>query len=170
MTAQAAHESEEAPDDRLDQSMTDSTARANTPTGAAGDEPIEREVRIDARPETVFAFFVEPQKIVRWMGQTATLEPRRGGLFRIDYGQGDVVRGEFVEVDRPRRVVFTWGWEKPGDPIQPGQSTVEVDLEPAGEGTLVRLRHSGLAGESRKSHDDGWSYFMPRLVDAATQG
>jgi uncharacterized protein YndB with AHSA1/START domain len=127
-----------------------------------------REVHIDAAPDTVFAFFVDPDRIVRWMGKTATLEPRPGGLFRIDYGQGDVARGEFVEVDRPRRVVFTWGWEKSGDPVQPGQSTVEVDLEPAGEGTLVRLRHSGLGRDSRKSHDEGWIYFLARLRDVAS--
>jgi uncharacterized protein YndB with AHSA1/START domain len=133
--------------------------------------PIVREVRIDARPDTVFAFFVEPQKLVRWMGTTATLEARPGGVFRLEYGPGGahgVVRGEFVAVDRPRRVVFTWGWEDPADPIQPGGSTVEVELEPDGDATLVRLRHSGLDAESRKSHEEGWTQFLPGLAEAAT--
>ena len=49
------------------------------------------ELRIDAPPEVVWRFWVEPDRMVRWMGKVATLEPRPGGIFRIDYGQGDVI-------------------------------------------------------------------------------
>jgi uncharacterized protein YndB with AHSA1/START domain len=131
-------------------------------------DAIEREVHIEARSET---FFVDPDKLVRWMGTTASLEPRAGGLFRVVYGtagENGTVRGEYVAVERPGRVVFTWGWEDPSDPIRPGASTVEITLHPERGGTVVRLRHTGLSGDSRRSHDEGWAYFMGRLVEVVT--
>ena len=126
---------------------------------------LEYEVTVAAPPEVVFDYFVDPDKIVQWMGNAATLDARAGGIFRLEYKQ-DTARGEFVEVDRPRRVIFTWGWEDPGDAVQPGASTVEVDLEPDGDSTRVRIRHLGLDEASQKTHEEGWVYFMPRLVEA----
>ena len=137
------------------------------PDPAAGSAPaIEREIRVEASPDTVFSYFVDPAKIVRWMGTTATLEPRPGGDFRIDYNGKDIARGSYLEVDPPRRVVFSWGWEMPGDPVPPGASTVEVTLAPSGLGTIVRLRHSGLPPASIDGHVEGWDYFLPTLAGA----
>jgi uncharacterized protein YndB with AHSA1/START domain len=138
------------------------------PDQAPGVAPtIEREIRVEASVDTVFSYFIDPAKIVRWMGTTATLEPRPGGDFRIDYNGKDIARGTYLEVDRPRRVVFTWGWEMPGDPVPPGASTVEVTLTPSGAGTIVRLRHSGLPTESVDGHAEGWDYFLPTLAGTA---
>src|SRR5947207_2616651 len=99
---------------------------------------IEREVRIAAPPETVFEFFVDPEKYVRWKGRMAWLDPRPGGEYRVAINDQAVAKGAFVEIDPPRRVVFTWGWEGT-DAVPPGSSTVEVTLEPDGEGTILRL-------------------------------
>ena len=136
-------------------------------TVAAETGSIEREVTIAARPETVFAFFVDPERMVRWMGTTAELDATPGGLFRIDYNGKDIARGAFVEIDAPRRVVFTWGWEAPGDPTPPGASTVEVTLTPDGDGTRVHLRHFGLPAESVDGHAVGWDQFLPTLAEVA---
>jgi uncharacterized protein YndB with AHSA1/START domain len=73
-----------------------------------------RELRIAARPETIFEFFVDPQKIVRWKGRLASLDPRPGGGFLVDFNGDDIAAGEYVEIDPPNRVVFTWGWKAPG--------------------------------------------------------
>ena len=105
---------------------------------------VEREVRIAAPPETVFDFFVDPHKMMQWKGRTAELEPWPGGIYRVEINDEATVRGEYVELDRPRRVVFTWGWEGQESGVHavpPGSSRVEVDLIPDGDGTLVRLRH-----------------------------
>ena len=48
------------------------------------DDVVQQEVRIDARPETVFSFFVDAEKMVRWKGSTATLDPRPGGIYRVN--------------------------------------------------------------------------------------
>lgn len=136
-------------------------------TAIAETGSIERDLTIAARPETVFAYFVDPERIVRWMGTTAELDATPGGIFRIDYNGKDIARGVFLEVDAPRRVVFTWGWEAPGDATPPGASTVEVTLTPDGDGTRVHLRHFGLKAEAVDGHAQGWDQFLPTLVEVA---
>ncbi len=137
-------------------------------TSIAAPDGLGYELRIEAPPETVWRFWVEPDSIVRWMGKIATLEPRPGGVFRIDYGQGDVVAGEYLDVDPPRRLALTWGWESPDGRIEAGR--VEVELEPAdGGATQLRLRHLGLDEQSRRSHDEGWRHFLPRLPEAVAE-
>ena len=127
----------------------------------AADVVVEKE--IDARPEIVFAYFVEPDKMVGWFGRETHLEARPGGAYRVRINDQAQAVGEFVEVDPPRRVVFTFGWE--GDPANgPGKGTVEVTLTPTGDGTLVRLVHHGLSDGTQKSHRDGWQHYLDRLA------
>jgi len=125
-----------------------------------------REIRIDAPPEAVFPFFTDPARYTRWKGRSAELEPEPGGVYRVDI-DGNVVAGEFVEVDPPRRVVFTWGWEDEANPVRPGTTRVEIDLVPDGDGTIVHLTHSGLPVPAVAGHTEGWDYFLPRLIEAA---
>jgi uncharacterized protein YndB with AHSA1/START domain len=140
---------------------------------------IELERRIAARPETVFSFFTDPERFIRWQGVEAKLDARPGGMFRLTVtGRSRVVAsGEYLEVDPPRRVVFTWGWEQiDGLPegmagLEPGTSTVEVVLAPEGDGTILRLRHSGLPTEANMAiHGQGWDSTLDRLAIAAAGG
>ncbi len=127
-------------------------------------QTVELERRLDAPPETVFPFLVDPERYVRWQGVEAELDPRPGGIFRVRVDARQVARGQFVEVESPHRVVFTWGWE--GNPdVPPGSTTVELTLEADGDGTLLRLRHSGLPNEAAAIlHRDGWTMFTQRLA------
>ena len=129
--------------------------------------PVEREVRIDAPREEIFKFFVDPEQMIRWKGVEATLDPRPGGIYRVNVTGADVVRGEYVEVSPNERVVFTWGWEGEGNPVPSGSSTVEITLVPDGATTLVRLRHHGLPGGPEDRHAEGWEHYLARLAAAA---
>ena len=128
---------------------------------------IVREVRIAARPEEVFPFFTDPKKMVTWKAMDADLDPRPGGIFRINVTGEDIARGEYVEIDPPRRVVFTWGWERLGSPAPPGSSVVEITLRPDGDGTILRLVHRGVPEEMRDGSQEGWDHYLRRLVLAA---
>ena len=132
--------------------------------------PVEREVRIDAPPEVIFKFFVDPDHMVRWKGVEATLDPRPGGLYRVNVTGTHVVRGEYLEVSPNERIVFTWGWEGEGNPVSPGASTVEITLVPDGASTIVRLRHHGLPGGPEDRHAEGWEHYLARLAVAAAGG
>ena len=129
----------------------------------------ELEVRIDAGPETVFAFLTDPVKMTRWKGASAELDPRPGGVYKVSGVGGSVVIGEFVSVDPPHRVVFTWGWEGDED-VPPGSSTVEITLTRDGEGTVLRLVHRDLPEGQGAKHEQGWKHFVPRLVTVAEGG
>jgi len=129
---------------------------------------VEREVRIAARPETIYSFFIDPQKMLRWKGIEAALDPRPGGALRINVTGRDVVSGAYVELTPYSRVVFTWGWEAVESRIPPGSSTVEITLIPDGDETIVRLCHRDLPPEARESHGIGWDHYLSRLALVAT--
>ena len=124
------------------------------------DNVIDQQVRIDASPEVVFEFLVDPAKLVRWIGVKAELQPTPGGRFWVDMNGRDVAAGQFVEVLPHTRVVFTWGWEKGGAPVPPGASTVEITLIPDGSGTVIHLVHRGLPGPTVAPHADGWGHYL----------
>jgi uncharacterized protein YndB with AHSA1/START domain len=135
---------------------------------------VERRIEIDAGPETVWEFLVDPAKMARWMGSEITLEPRPGGTYRVDVIDGHVASGAFVEVDPPRRLVHTFGWEPEADnpnPVEPGSTTIEIELEPSGDGTILTFRHTGLPGaEIAQAHAHGWDHYLGRLSVAAQGG
>ena len=131
---------------------------------------LEVSVHIAARPETVFPYFTDPERYVRWMGTSATLVAVPGGSYRV--GIRDVVEaaGEFLEVDPPHRVVFTWGWTD-RFAVAPGTTRVEVTLTEEDGGTRVVLRHHGLPGEELcEQHRSGWETYLPRLAVVAAGG
>lgn len=131
---------------------------------------VEREIAIAASPETVWELLAQESEAVKWMGQSATFDLRPGGMYRVEVIPGNTARGEFVEIDPPRRLVYTWGWE-PGSQssVGPGSSTIEFDLTPDGKGTLLRFRHSDLPNdEAVVSHGHGWDHYLGRLATAAS--
>ena len=132
------------------------------------DDAVMREVRVNASPEVVFSYFVDPAKMITWKGTEAMLDPRPGGVYRVNVTGGEVARGEYLEIDPHKRIVFTWGWEE--GPITPGSTTVEVTFTPDGDGTIVRLKHAGLSGEALDAHVEGWEHYLPRLAIVAAGG
>jgi uncharacterized protein YndB with AHSA1/START domain len=132
---------------------------------------VEQTLRIAAPPETVWRYWIDPVRMAEWWGAAADLDPQPGGACVVEMGGGPVMRGEYLELTPHERIVFTFGWDPTeGAPaVAPGSTVVEVTLVPDGDGTVLRLRHSGLpdatAGEQ---HAAGWAHFLPRLSAAAT--
>lgn len=132
------------------------------------DDTFATSVRIAAEPGTVFPYLTDPDLMVRWMGNWADLEAKPGGKFALDI-RGVPLRGEFVAVEPPHRLVFTWG--APGNPaVPPGSTTVEITLRPDGDATVVELIHRGLPPEEVARHGVGWHHYLPRLAVAAAGG
>jgi uncharacterized protein YndB with AHSA1/START domain len=130
---------------------------------------VDVERRIAATPDEVFTYLTDPEKYTRWKGERAELDPRPGGLYRVRIGPDAVALGEYVEVEPPSRVVFTWGWEGSGD-VPPGSTTVEITLRRDGDGTLLRLRHTGLPSDADADlHREGWEMYVGRLVAVAAE-
>ena len=117
----------------------------------------------DAPPADVFAAWLEREQFQSWIGPEGVacdvplLEPRVGGRYRIDMklGSGVVpVGGEFRAIEKPSRLVFTWGWD--GDPAR--TSLITLTFREAGGKTEFTLKQEGLGTvENRNDHEKGWN-------------
>jgi uncharacterized protein YndB with AHSA1/START domain len=115
-------------------------------------DEIVSELQIAAPPERVFQALVDPRQVVKWWGQSGMYRAteyhsdlRVGGKWSTTGVAGEGRRfeamGEYLEIDPPRLLAHTWIASWTGD----AKTTVRWELEPTKEGTLVRIRHSGLA-------------------------
>jgi uncharacterized protein YndB with AHSA1/START domain len=126
---------------------------------------------IAASPATVFSFFTDVERWTSWQGVDGELDARPGGVLRIRMPGAQVASGRFVEVVPEQRLVFTWGWEGEAPPVPPGSSTVTIELEPNGTGTLLRLTHSPLFPPPvAEHHRQGWERYLERLRVRAEGG
>jgi uncharacterized protein YndB with AHSA1/START domain len=102
------------------------------------------------------------------MGERAVLDPRPGGEFTLFFGS-NAVRGRYLELERPRRLVISWGRGGSAE-FPPEASTLEVTLEPEGDGTRVSIVHSGLPEPEAPKHAAGWRTYLARLAAVAPGG
>jgi uncharacterized protein YndB with AHSA1/START domain len=124
---------------------------------------VEVSLHVAAQPETVFSYFTDPARYVRWMGEAATLEPAPGGVYRVSMRDGVQAAGKFLEVEPPHRLVFTWGWTH-DLAVAPGSTRVVVTFHEEDGGTRVVLRHYDLpTDEQRDHHRAGWNLYLQRL-------
>jgi uncharacterized protein YndB with AHSA1/START domain len=123
------------------------------------------EVDLPAPPAEVFRHLTDPAAMIRWMGQHATLKPFPGGAFEVDIN-GVPVRGQYLEIDPPRRVLVSWGVAG-NTGMPPGATKVEFTLTPTPGGTRLRVVHRGLSPEQEDIHAAGWQHFLARLIRAA---
>jgi uncharacterized protein YndB with AHSA1/START domain len=134
-------------------------------TSHSGELVVER--RVSVPPDHVFAYFTDAERWMRWQGTDAQVELHPGGVWRVNVTGDGYASGHIIEVVDNRRIVFTWGWEGDDAPLPPGSSTVSIDLVPDGEGTLIRLTHSGLPPDSVEIHRAGWENYATRLATVA---
>jgi uncharacterized protein YndB with AHSA1/START domain len=134
----------------------------------AEDGTFETTVDLNTSVQEVFRHLTDPAAMVRWMGQHATLEPVPGGAFEVDIN-GVPVRGRYLEVDPPRRVVVSWGVAG-STGMPPGSTRVEFTLSPTASGTRLRLVHRNLPPGQAAMHGTGWGHFLARLGQAAVGG
>jgi uncharacterized protein YndB with AHSA1/START domain len=131
--------------------------------------------RYDASPERVFDAWLDPVMIGRWMFgplirdeevESISLDPKVGGSFSfVVRRQGERIDqvGEYLEIDRPRRLVFTWGVAQEG---KPDMSRVTVGIAPSGEGaelTLTHELHPDWADFAERTRQ-GWTTMLDSLA------
>ena len=108
---------------------------------------VRRETHVPASPAAVFALLTDPEKILRWMGTEAQLEPQPGGLYLVNVTGARCARGSSREVVPVHRLAYSFGWDG-SEVVPPGSSLVEIDLIEQPDGTLLRLTHTGLPRNS----------------------
>lgn len=131
-------------------------------------DAVIHELVLPVAPEEAFEMFVDPARLVRWLGLSAELDPKPGGLFRFEVMPGQYCEGRYLSIERPNRITLTWGWTDPNMGVPPGSSRVDITLTPTNDnGTRLRLTHTGLTAGARALHDDGWTRFLDRLTTTA---
>ena len=136
-------------------------------------EVLELERVFKAPPERVFDAFASAAALKQWFGPgycgvlKADLDFREGGDYRMRLntehsGEVDLV-GTYKVIDRPSQITFTWRWED-NPKFNPCDSIVEISLADHPDGTLLKLRQSGIADEvDRANHGFGWNGSFDKL-------
>src|SRR5437588_11110542 len=116
---------------------------------------VRRETHIPAPPAAVFALLTDPEKILRWMGTEAQVDPRPGGLYLVNVTGARTARGSFREVVPVHRLAYSFGWDS-DEAVSPGSSLIEIDLIEQLNGTLLCFTHTGLPNaEQCAGHAEG---------------
>ncbi len=143
-----------------------------TDSGFAG--VLEQTLRIKARPETVWRYWTDPERLCEWWGNKAELVAAPGGACRVEMGPHDapVMSGQYLELEPHHRLVFSFGWEPTAaddamNDVPPGSTRVEVTLVADGQDTILTLRHHGLPPGHTDAHAGGWSHFLGILAERA---
>ena len=90
---------------------------------------VRRETHIAAPPAAVFALLTDPEKILRWMGTEAEVEPQPGGLYLVNVTGARFARGSFCEVVPVHRLAYSFGWDG-SEVVPPGSRPCPEDRPP----------------------------------------
>ena len=125
-------------------------------------------------PDKVWAAWTSPEALRQWFFpgdvqdvRIPEFDTRKGGRYRVEFGKGAMhgvftAVGSFTEVVPGKRLTFTWNWE--GAPLMP-DSVVTIEMQKAGAGTKVTLRHDGLPdAQAAHMHALGWNGILDRYT------
>jgi len=123
----------------------------------------------------IFDAWLDPASVGKWLFATETgkvvraqIDPRIGGKFTIvDRRNGEDVEhcGEYLELNRPHRLVFSFSVPKYSDQ----SSTVTVDIVAQGSGCQVTLRHDGVLPEYLDGTEAAWARILDTLARTIEQ-
>ncbi len=134
------------------------------------EKPVSLQVirRFQAAAERVFDAWLDPDTAGKWLFATESgqmirveIDPRVGGSFNFTRRDGDDVEhvGEYLEIDRPRRLVFTFSVPKFSKQI----TRVTIDIVPVGSGCELTLTHEGVLPEWADQTQAGWGMILDSL-------
>ncbi|XXF76227.1 SRPBCC family protein [Myxococcaceae bacterium GXIMD 01537] len=132
--------------------------------------PVRVTRHFNASAERVFDAWLDPRTAGRWLFATPTgqmvrvhVDARVGGAFSIvDRREGEDVEhtGEYLELDRPRRLVFTFAVPKYSSEV----SRVSIDIAPRGNGCELVLTNDDVPQEYAAATQDGWGRILEGLA------
>ncbi|MCG8433131.1 MAG: SRPBCC domain-containing protein [Gammaproteobacteria bacterium] len=128
---------------------------------------VHKSIWIDAPPEVVFEYFIDPEKFARWCGQGAEFDPVPQGKHQIDMGEIGVIKGRFLRVEAPAFV--SWQVDSPPGSDAP-PSIIEVTITPEADGSRIDFKQTGLEAPFDTVAPRGLDHHLARLSVAATGG
>jgi uncharacterized protein YndB with AHSA1/START domain len=126
---------------------------------------VNRSILIKADQDTVFSFFTNPSRWAAWWGAGSTVDPRVGGAIKIRHSNGFESVGQVLEIDPPRRFVFTYSLQA-AKPVPAEESRVTLTLESGGAGTLVSVAHEVADKSVSELLPQGWRFHFSLFANA----
>ncbi len=145
---------------------------------AAAPPSLEVRRTIRAPRQRVFDAWTKAEELKAWHApgpltvSLAEIDLRPGGAYRIHMrapdGTEHRVSGVYREIDPPKKVVYTWGWD--GDhPVK--DSVVTIEFHDRGASTEVVLRHAGISHDKeRTGHTEGWTSILDKFEAHFSEG
>ncbi len=138
----------------------------------AGNLVVQLKCVLGVPRELIFRMLTDPAELARWWGPHGFTTPevdvdlRVGGVYRFGMQppDGDLfhLTGEFLEIDPPSQLVYTFRWEEPDPDDQ--MTVVRLSLDDVGETTVLSLSQGEFATEARVSlHRSGWTDSLEKL-------
>jgi uncharacterized protein YndB with AHSA1/START domain len=146
-------------------------------------DSVEREILIEASPDVVWGVITEPQQIMRWLSDEATVEGRAGADGTLAWRPGGrggspdsdlIVPIRVVEAEPFRRFSFRWNHPQGAAPDEDNSALVELSLVEETGGTRLRVLESGIGAVTRdeqskaryrEGHEQGWDRHLGELLD-----
>lgn len=131
-------------------------------------EPIVKEVVLDATPSQVWKALTDKEEIKQWSFDMEAFEPREGFEFQF-YGEKDGSKFlhlcRVLEAEKEKKMKWLWSYEN-----VPGDTYVTFELFPEGNKTRLRLTHEGLEklpqdnNYAKPNFEAGWSEIVGKLL------
>jgi len=132
--------------------------------------------RFEASPEAVFDAWTDPEIAKRWLfagplsqAHETRMDLRVGGKWSVMDRRGGVdytALGEYVEIDRPHRLVFTFGMPQ----FSPEFCTVTVAIQADGDGAVMTMSQDRLPPDEVKPSEGGWALMFAGLGHILADG
>jgi uncharacterized protein YndB with AHSA1/START domain len=148
---------------------------ARTETGAVKGESLEVRRTYSAPREKIFRAWTDPKKVMQWFppqgeyeAAATTIDLRPGGSYRwglrkLPDGEPFWSVGTFLEIDPPRKLVYTWRWSSASESED---TIVTVEFHERGGGTELIIRHDRFASKDmRNQHEQGWQHCLVQLEE-----
>ena len=118
------------------------------------------EADLEADSSAVFAHLTDAALLTQWWPTGAETDPRPGGAYHLWWeGPGWHLRGQYLEVDSPSRLAFTWTWDHETIP----ERRVDVAVSQRDHGAHLTIRHEAGSEEEGAGYKEGWEHFIGQL-------
>ena len=118
-----------------------------------GKPALRFERRLSHPIEQVWRSLTEPDELAHWFPSKVSGDVRLGATLRFSFDGGMEMEGEVTECDPPRRLAFYWG-----------EDLLRFELEPEGDGTVLRLTDVFAEADRAARDAAGWHVCLDRLA------
>lgn len=127
--------------------------------------------RFAAPPERVFDAWIDPATASKWLfaspadeAHSTAIDARVGGRYTITARRGGIdytAVGEYLEIDRPRRLVLTFAMPQ----FAPDVDRLTVEFAPSDSGCVMTFTQENLPPGYKEATEEGWRLMFEALAD-----